>query len=129
MTPEQTNDLIDAATISKYLVDPTDHNRVTTSCPIKPDVMIGSNSCTECEFNLVTDREAQTVTCTMGEQPEPAESTDEQLPKPLVNCMLIDDIIHNTLSDSEDITPAKADTMIKLAKLQSYIIENNGGEL
>ena len=43
------------------------------------------------------------------------------------NIMLIDEIINNTLSKAEDITPQQADTMLKLATLkQFYTGENHG---
>lgn len=38
------------------------------------------------------------------------------------NLFLIDSVINNTLSDKADITPQKADTMIKLAKLKEMLV-------
>ena len=40
------------------------------------------------------------------------------------NIMLIDQIINNTLRQKNDIRPDQADTLLKLASLQSMIIDN-----
>ena len=37
------------------------------------------------------------------------------------NLMLIDDIIHNTLTSTDDITPQQADTMYRLAQLKHLL--------
>ena len=38
------------------------------------------------------------------------------------NLMLIDDIINNTLTSTEDITPQQADTLIKLGQLKTLLV-------
>ena len=41
------------------------------------------------------------------------------------NLMLIDDIINNTLTSTEDITPQQADTLVKLAQLKTLLVNIN----
>ena len=41
------------------------------------------------------------------------------------NLMLIDDIINNTLTSTDDITPQQADTLVKLAQLKHLLVNIN----
>lgn len=47
---------------------------------------------------------------------------DEEYCKNCHNLMLIDDIINNTLTSTDDITPQQADTLVKLAQLKHLLV-------
>lgn len=49
------------------------------------------------------------------------DEDDEEYCKNCHNLMLIDDIINNTLSITDDITPQQADTMYRLAQLKHLL--------
>ena len=55
---------------------------------------------------------------------EDAEDRDEYC-KNCHNLMLIDDIINNTLTSTDDITPQQADTLVKLAQLKHLLVNIN----
>lgn len=49
------------------------------------------------------------------------DDEDEEYCKNCHNLMLIDDIINNTLTSTDDITPQQADTMYRLAQLKHLL--------
>ena len=49
------------------------------------------------------------------------DEDDEEYCKNCHNLMLIDDIINNTLTSTDDITPQQADTMYRLAQLKHLL--------
>ena len=50
------------------------------------------------------------------------DEDDEEYCKNCHNLMLIDDIINNTLTSTDDITPQQADTLIKLGQLKTLLV-------
>ena len=50
---------------------------------------------------------------------------DDECCKNCHNLMLIDDIINNTLTSTDDITPQQADTLVKLAQLKHLLVNIN----
>lgn len=53
------------------------------------------------------------------------DEDDEEYCKNCHNLMLIDDIINNTLTSTDDITPQQADTLVKLAQLKHLLVNIN----
>ena len=53
------------------------------------------------------------------------DDEDDDYCKNCHNLMLIDDIINNTLTSTEDITPQQADTLVKLAQLKTLLVNIN----
>lgn len=71
----------------------------------------------------VTEEELQAAAELAHTAPEQVEfdPTDEEYCIHCHNLMLIDQIINNTLSQKENITPQQADTMLKLAALAKLL--------
>ena len=53
---------------------------------------------------------------------EELDDEDDDYCKNCHNLMLIDDIINNTLTSTDDITPQQADTLIKLGQLKTLLV-------
>ena len=56
---------------------------------------------------------------------EELDDEDDDYCKNCHNLMLIDDIINNTLTSTDDITPQQADTMYRLAQLKHLLVSIN----
>ena len=79
---------------------------------------------TEAELQEFAKIQAEIKKSIENEMYEDAEDKDEYC-KNCHNLMLIDDIINNTLTSTEDITPQQADTLVKLAQLKTLLVNIN----
>ena len=75
---------------------------------------------TEAELQEFAKIQAEIKKSIENEMYEDAEDKDEYC-KNCHNLMLIDDIINNTLTSTDDITPQQADTMYRLAQLKHLL--------
>lgn len=84
--------------------------------------ILGPNQIVEVD---VTEEELAAAAELSHTEPEQVEfdSTDEEYCIHCHNLMLIDQIINNTLRQTNDITPQQADTMLKLAALAKTLNE------
>lgn len=84
--------------------------------------ILGPNEIVEVE---VTEEELAAAAELSHTEPEQVEfdPTDEEYCVHCHNLMLIDQIINNTLRQTNDITPQQADTMLKLAALAKTLNE------
>lgn len=73
------------------------------------------NSLTEVDFTEADLQEFEEIKQSISSEP------DEDYCKSCHNLMLIDDILNNTLTSTDDITPQQADTMVKLAQLKHLL--------
>lgn len=73
----------------------------------------------------VTEEELQAAAALAYSEPEQVEfdPTEDEYCIYCHNLMLIDQIINNTLSQTDNITPQQADTMLKLAALAKLLNE------
>lgn len=84
--------------------------------------ILGPNEIVEVE---ITEEELAAAAELSHTEPEQVEfdPTDEEYCVHCHNLMLIDQIINNTLRQTNDITPQQADTMLKLAALAKTLNE------
>lgn len=73
------------------------------------------NSLTEVDL---TEEKLQEFAKIHAELKQSIEDEEDEYCKNCHNLMLIDDIINNTLTSTDDITPQQADTMYRLAQLK-----------